>query len=85
MDRETGRLATIHGYPTHKLIQVRCAENFKYLWLELCRCDVRQAGPGSRRERSATKSGVLLLHNFRPLMSPTATTKRGSERFNDRR
>ena len=21
MDRETGRLATIHGYPTHKLIQ----------------------------------------------------------------
>jgi len=22
MDRETGRLATIHGYPTHKLIQV---------------------------------------------------------------
>ena len=24
MDRETGRLATIHGYPTHKLIQKRC-------------------------------------------------------------
>lgn len=23
MDRETGRLATIHGYPTHKLIQMR--------------------------------------------------------------
>src|SRR6201990_2783761 len=22
MDRETGRLATIHGYPTHKLIQI---------------------------------------------------------------
>jgi len=23
MDRETGRLVTIHGYPTHKLIQTR--------------------------------------------------------------
>ena len=23
MDRETGRLTTIHGYPTHKLIQMR--------------------------------------------------------------
>jgi hypothetical protein len=23
MDRETGRLATIHGYPTHKLIKMR--------------------------------------------------------------
>src|SRR5579862_8569349 len=23
MDRETGRLATIHGYPTHKLIQMK--------------------------------------------------------------
>jgi len=23
MDRETGRLAAIHGYPTHKLIQMR--------------------------------------------------------------
>jgi len=23
MDRETGRVATIHGYPTHKLIQMR--------------------------------------------------------------
>ena len=23
MDRETGRLATIHGYPTHKLTQMR--------------------------------------------------------------
>ena len=23
MDRETGRLATIDGYPTHKLIQMR--------------------------------------------------------------
>jgi hypothetical protein len=22
MDRETGRLATIHGYPTHKLEQI---------------------------------------------------------------
>ena len=23
MDRETGRLATIHGYPTHKLTQMK--------------------------------------------------------------
>jgi hypothetical protein len=24
IDRETGRLTTIHGYPTHKLIQTGC-------------------------------------------------------------
>jgi len=34
-DEDTGRVATILGYPTDKLTQAGWSGNFKYVWLEL--------------------------------------------------
>src|ERR1700732_5309971 len=34
-DRDTGRVTTILGYPTERLIETERSENFKYVWLAL--------------------------------------------------
>jgi hypothetical protein len=34
-DQDTGRVATILGYPTDNLSQIGRSENFKYVWLDL--------------------------------------------------
>ena len=40
IDRETGNLTTVHGYPTHKPTRRHDAENFKYLWLVFCLANI---------------------------------------------
>ena len=51
-DEDTGRVATILGYPTDKLTQAVRSGNFKYVWLDFPHTHIP---PGSSRRRVADR------------------------------